>query len=312
MHDSDPTPHQDPEDRDRPEAADDPAPGARAEFGDAPRADGPEHDIDAEFAAMVESLALPGEMQADLESVDEAGPSIISVDDVPHNTYTAPREPLTGARGPDREQDATGREPDDPDGLTPEQAAEADSLAAALNAEAPRTPQAVKVAVVLTPLASAEALASLCAMSDLDCTVVPARSGAFAVKEFVSAHAEWDVSELLGGADTEPAEAAELASTLSRLSRAGVVLLTADLATDVGIESGLSGTITARRYTNGDAGEDAAAGLLLASVDQEVEDVLLGATRADDIRGAVKSSEVKPSKAMRWFTRGLRRPRGKR
>ena len=99
MHDSDPTPHQDPEDRDRPEAADDPAPGARAEFGDAPRADGPEHDIDAEFAAMVEGLALPGEMQADLESVDEAGPSIISVDDVPHNTYTAPREPLTGGRG---------------------------------------------------------------------------------------------------------------------------------------------------------------------------------------------------------------------
>ena len=312
MHDSDPTPHQDPEDRDRPEAADDPAPGARAEFGDAPRADGPEHDIDAEFAAMVEGLALPGEMQADLESVDEAGPSIISVDDVPHNTYTAPREPLTGGRG-GTDRDSADRDPadEDADGLVPGRAAEEEPQEKP-DSGAPGSPRAVKVAVVLTPLASAEALAALCAMSELDCTVVPARSGAFAVKEFVSAHVEWDVSELLGGAETEPAEAAELASTLSRLSRAGVVLLTADLATDVGIESGLSGTITARRYTNGDAGEDAAAGLLLASVDQEVEDVLLGATRADDIRGAVKSSEVKPSKAMRWFTRGLRRPRGKR
>ena len=298
MHDSDPTPHQDPEDRDRPEAADDPAPGARAEFGDAPRADGPEHDIDAEFAAMVEGLALPGEMQADLESVDEAGPSIISVDDVPHNTYTAPREPLTGGRG-GTDRDSADRDPadEDADGLVPGRAAEEEPQETP-DSGAPGSPRAVKVAVVLTPLASAEALAALCAMSELDCTVVPARSGAFAVKEFVSAHVEWDVSEL--------------ASTLSRLSRAGVVLLTADLATDVGIESGLSGTITARRYTNGDAGEDAAAGLLLASVDQEVEDVLLGATRADDIRGAVKSSEVKPSKAMRWFTRGLRRPRGKR
>ena len=288
MHDSDPTPHQDPEDRDRPEAADDPAPGARAEFGDAPRADGPEHDIDAEFAAMVGGLALPGEMQADLESVDEAGPSIISVDDVPHNTYTAPREPLTGGRG-GTDRDSADRDPadEDADGLVPGRAAEEEPQETP-DSGAPGSPRAVKVAVVLTPLASAEALAALCAMSELDCTVVPARSGAFAVKEFVSAHVEWDVSELLGGAETEPAEAA------------------------VGIESGLSGTITARRYTNGDAGEDAAAGLLLASVDQEVEDVLLGATRADDIRGAVKSSEVKPSKAMRWFTRGLRRPRGKR
>ena len=309
MHDSDPTPHQDPEDRDRPEAADDPAPGARAEFGDAPRADGPEHDIDAEFAAMVEGLALPGEIQEDLESLDETGPSIVSVDDVPHNTYTAPREPLTGAREAG-DRGSAGRdpdEPDEPDEPAAEQAAEVESPAAALDAQAP---QAVKVAVVLTPLAGADALASLCAMSDLDCTVVPSRSGAFAVKEFVSAHVEWDVSELLGGADTEPAEAAELASALSRLSRAGVVLMTADLATDVGIESGLSGTITARRYTNGRAGEDAAAGLLLASMDQEVEDVLLGVTRAEDIKGAVRSSEVRPGRAMRWFGRGLRRPRG--
>ena len=310
MHDSDPTPHQDPEDRDRPEAADDPAPGARAEFGDAPRADGPEHDIDAEFAAMVEGLALPGEMQADLESVDEAGPSIISVDDVPHNTYTAPREPLTGGRG-GTDRDSADRDPadEDADGLVPGRAAEEEPQETP-DSGAPGSPRAVKVAVVLTPLASAEALAALCAMSELDCTVVPARSGAFAVKEFVSAHVEWDVSELLGGAETEPAEAAELASTLSRLSRAGVVLLTADLATDVGIESGLSGTITARRYTGGEAGEDAAAGLLLASMDQEVEDVLLGVTRAEDIKGAVRSSEVRPGRAMRWFGRGLRRPRG--
>ena len=99
---------------------------------------------------------------------------------------------------------------------------------------APKAPKAIKIAVVLTPLASASALAALCAMSDLDCTIVPARSGAIAVKEFVSAHAEWDVAELLGGVETEPAEAAELAKALSRLSRGGVVLMTADLATDVG------------------------------------------------------------------------------
>ena len=167
-------------------------------------------------------------------------------------------------------------------------------------------PKAIKIAVVLTPLASANALAALCAMSDLDCTIVPARSGAIAVKEFVSAHAEWDVAELLGGVETEPAEAAELAKALSRLSRGGVVLMTADLATDVGIESGLSGTITARRYENGAAGEEASSGLLLSAVDQVVEDILLGIVRADDVEGALRSGEVTPGRAMRWFGRGLR------
>ena len=331
MHDSNTTPGHEPDDRDRPEADHDSADGIGTDAAGTGGA-APQHDIDAEFAAMMEGLALPSEMQADLESMDsldsldsleslesldEPGPSVVSVDDVPHNTYTAPKEPLTGGGqsdqridrdGPDSDQGADAESP--ASSASPATSPSTASDAGPAESASSASPRAVKVAVVLTPLASADALAAMCAMSDLECTVVPARSGAFAVKEFVSAHAEWDVSELLGGADTEPAEAADLASALSRLSRAGVVLLTADLATDVGIESGLSGTITARRYVDGKAGEDAAAGLLLASVDQEVEDVLLGIASADGIEGALKSSEVKTSRAMRWLARGLRRPRG--
>ena len=88
------------------------------------------------------------------------------------------------------------------------------------------------------------------------------------------------------------------------------MLLTADLATDVGIESGLSGTITARRYQNTEAGEEASAGLILAAVDQVVEDVLLGVTRAEEAPGAIRTQDVKPGRAMRLFGRGLRRPKG--
>lgn len=331
MHDSNTTPGHEPDDRDRLEADHDSADGIGTDAAGTGGA-APQHDIDAEFAAMMEGLALPSEMQADLESMDsldsldsleslesldDPGPSVVSVDDVPHNTYTAPKEPLTGGGqsdqridrdGPDSDQGADAESPASSASPATSPSTASDAGPAESASSAP--PRAVKVAVVLTPLASADALAAMCAMSDLECTVVPARSGAFAVKEFVSPHAEWDVSELLGGADTEPAEAADLASALSRLSRAGVVLLTADLATDVGIESGLSGTITARRYVDGKAGEDAAAGLLLASVDQEVEDVLLGIASADGIEGALKSSEVKTSRAMRWLARGLRRPRG--
>ncbi|MDU0348179.1 hypothetical protein [Actinomyces sp. MRS3W] len=244
-------------------------------------------DIDAEFAAMMEGIELPSEPED-----DDGGP--VSLNDVPHNIYGAPGSA-------------------DDDGLTPEQLAEVEALAAALGAgesadesDVATHPKAVKIAVVLTPLASADALASLCAASGLDCTVVPARSGAVAVKEFVSAHAEWDIAELLGGVDSEPAEAAELAGALSRLSRAGVVLMTADLATDVGIDSGLSGTITARRYYNGEAAEETSAGLLLASADQEIEDILLGVVRAEDVHGAIKTSEVKPGRMMRWLGRSMR------
>ena len=167
-------------------------------------------------------------------------------------------------------------------------------------------PKAVKIALVLTPIASADALASLCALSELACWVVPTSSGAVAVKELVSTHDEWDVSELLDGADSEPAEAAELAGTLSRLSRAGVVLVTADLATDVGIESGLSGTMTARHYAGGEAGEEVSAGLILASADQVIEDLLLGLARVQDVPGAIDTTTVKPSRIMKWFGRGLR------
>ena len=67
---------------------------------------------------------------------------------------------------------------------------------------------------------------------------VPSSTGAFAVKELVSTHEQWDISELVGGVDSEPQEAADLAKDLSRLTREGVVLLTADLATDAVLKPG--------------------------------------------------------------------------
>jgi len=76
----------------------------------------------------------------------------------------------------------------------------------------------------------------------------------------------------------------------------------------VGSEAGVPGTPPPRHFTNGQPGEEASAGLLLASMDQVVEDVLLGAIDAEDVPGAVRSSEIKAPRAMRWFGRGLRRP----
>ena len=58
----------------------------------------------------------------------------------------------------------------------------------------------------------------------------------------------------------------------------------------------------------GQAGQEGSAGLILSGVDQVVEDVLLGVTRAEDVPGAMRSSEVRVPRTMRWLSRGLRRP----
>ncbi|MCM3661861.1 hypothetical protein M3148_12800 [Georgenia satyanarayanai] len=171
------------------------------------------------------------------------------------------------------------------------------------------------VAVVLTPVASASALAGLCAMQDVDVHVVPSRSGAVAVVELEAAPAappsdDWDIGELLGATGEEvPAAADEVARTLSRLTKAGVVLITASLAQDAGFERGLSGQLTARRYAGGERGEDVAVGLVLAGADDVVEDLVLGRVRVTDVPGHARSGDLPRWKAARMFAKGLRKPR---
>ena len=194
-----------------------------------------QRDLDAEFAALMGDVEIPDDLstedlgaeqatgsepgrQAPVEdgsvstgSAGESGPADVRPDDVPHNTY----HPLNG--GDETTEDS------DRSRLTDAQEAQIAAAAESLSSYVPdqpedQAPRAVKVAVVMTPLNRADGLAGMCSLLDLDCTVVPSSSGAFAVKQFVSAHSDWDVAELLGGSDSEPAEAAELAAQLSRLS----------------------------------------------------------------------------------------------
>lgn len=170
----------------------------------------------------------------------------------------------------------------------------------------------ITLALVLTPVASAPALAAACAASGLVVDVVPTSRGAVAVRAVAVPEPsadEWDISELLGAEDVVPPEAAELASTLSRLTRHGVVLVTARLAEDSGVESGLSGQISARRYAGGEAAEEVPGGLVIAGADDVVEDLLLGRRVVTDIPGHVSSRDVGHGRG-RWFGKGPRRPKG--
>lgn len=191
------------------------------------------------------------------------------------------------------------------------------------------TDPAPPVALVLTPVASAAALAGLCSMTGVDVHVVPSRGGAIAVLELPPpagpvvpddaaaladpdalppAPPEWDMSELLPSDDV-PQAADDLARTLSRLSKTGVVLLTARLAADGGPETGISGHLSARRYTEGERGDDVPAGLVLAGADDVVENLILGRVRVEDVRGHERSGTLPRWKAAQMFAKGLRRRR---
>lgn len=167
------------------------------------------------------------------------------------------------------------------------------------------------LALVLTPVASGPALAGLCAMSGIDVHVVPSRAGAVAALELTPEPAEdggdeWDIATLLGGPEAVPRPADQLARSLSRLAKTGVVLLTATLAPsdDAGE---LTGQLTARRYAEGEPGEEIAVGLLLAGAEDVVEDLILRRVAVAEVPGHQRSGEMPRWKAARLFAKGLRR-----
>lgn len=200
----------------------------------------------------------------------------------------------------------------------------------------------ITLALVLTPLASAQALGALCALDGLDVDVVPSTRGAIVVRamgakgsmrldpaaadagatdptaqasdedapgaENDDAGSEWDIAELFDDGAV-PSEANHLAARISQLTRIGVVLLTAQLTEDGAFESGLSGQITAKRYLSGEPAEDLAAGLVLAGADDVVEDLLLGRVSVVDVKGHVSSRDAGRGRRSRWIGKGLRRPR---
>ncbi|UFU04251.1 hypothetical protein LQF12_06630 [Ruania suaedae] len=157
------------------------------------------------------------------------------------------------------------------------------------------------VAVVLTPIASAPALAGLCAIAKIDADIIPTGRGAVAARIIETAGD--DPSELLGG---PPPEADALAATLSRTAQAGVVLLTARLG--AGAE-GITGTITGRQYTGGEAAEEVSAGLMLAHADNVVEQILLGSLAPADAPGRLAPQELSRWQAARLMSKATRKKR---
>lgn len=168
-------------------------------------------------------------------------------------------------------------------------------------------PRAI-VAVVLTPVGSAPALAGLCAMAGIEATVVPTRRGALAVR-VIERSGEADaaadsLAELLGEA---PEIATTIAAALSRTSRYGAVLLVSRLGEG---DEGLVGTIAASQWRNGERTEDTvSSGLVLAQADDVVEQLLLGVVTPEDAPGAIAPGKLPPWQVRRLFRKSQRKPR---
>lgn len=177
---------------------------------------------------------------------------------------------------------------------------EFERLVAGLGAGLPAEPaQPAGLAVVVTPVASASALAGLCAISGLSCKVLPTGTGAVAAISL--APVEDPFAALMNAV---PAEADELAGALSRLTHLEVVLVVARLSA---ADDGPTGQLTAHRYASGERAGEISPGLVLSSVDALVEDLLLGAVRLDGVTGVEDTSSIPRWKAARMFTRGLKK-----
>lgn len=159
----------------------------------------------------------------------------------------------------------------------------------------------LSVALVLAPLPSTSALFSLLSLGGhhLDVVRIKPWSAAWIQVEDVYSEEDEFASLLVEGRDM-PAEVDVVARAVSRLSKFGAVAVMSWLVEGEGVEPGVSGQISARRYVSGVPEEDIPAGLLLGSLPQAAEDLLLGRTVPGDYPDSVKADG----------TRGLRRPFG--
>ncbi|HWS59240.1 MAG TPA: hypothetical protein VN257_11920 [Actinotalea sp.] len=139
--------------------------------------------------------------------------------------------------------------------------------------------EAPGVAVVLTQVARAEALAAACAIGKVPVDAVPTPIGAVAVCR--------------DGAPGAPEEAARVISKL--LAHSPVVLV---------VER--AGQLTASRWSQGEHDEDLAAGLFLDGAPPQVEALLLGTSRAGDLPGTVSSVGLSRWRATRVLAAAAR------
>ncbi|QAY62355.1 hypothetical protein ET495_02730 [Xylanimonas allomyrinae] len=143
-------------------------------------------------------------------------------------------------------------------------------------------PSERELAVLLTQIADAEALAAACALGELDVDAAPSPVGALAVLRDASGEA--------------PERAAAAVSQLV----AGVPLVLVTRA---------EGQLTAVRYQDGKPAGELPPGLVLSGAPEALEDLLTGQLAVRDLPGVIASAGIGRFKAMRMLTGVARKAR---
>lgn len=152
-----------------------------------------------------------------------------------------------------------------------------------------------RVACVLTPVASSDALAGLAALSELNAHVLGTSTGAAVVAELTG-----DVDPFAELTGAPPEEAAEIARALAKLIHIEVVLVVSTLA------PGEGGSMEAWRFNEDEPEQTVKPGLIVAALDTDLEDFLVGEATMDDLK-LIDTSAIPRRKAARMLARGLKR-----
>lgn len=161
-------------------------------------------------------------------------------------------------------------------------------------------PKERTLALVLTPVVSARALAGLASIGKVSCTVLPTPRGAVATRVV-----ETDPFAALTG--EVPDEARGLAVAMAALARMDVVLVLVRLTGDAETGLGFEGSTTGYRVSLDGLGEEVSAGLLLANADPIVEDLIFGEVLPADAPGAIQTDSIERAEAIKMVREGTRR-----
>ena len=148
------------------------------------------------------------------------------------------------------------------------------------------------LAVILSPIASANALSAALTMVGSTADVVPTRSGSAVfmdVPQEGTGDPEADeaaaMAALLGDERPLPDSVDQMARLVSKLARQGAVAITSWTSDS---EAGVVGNMVARRYVNGEPEDALPSGLVLANLDLVLEELLLGRVSVEEVRAKRK------------------------
>ena len=162
-----------------------------------------------------------------------------------------------------------------------------------------------RVGLVLTELAHFEILQKILDTEGLDARALGTQTGAVAWVPVTSEEDEF--ASLLGASRPVAAEVEGVARTLSEILDRSVVALQSWLTVgDDEDDISVAGQIVAWRFTKGGPGEELHGGLVVASMDESVEDLLVGRTDPlthEDFSPPTSAWEILKQAKQSWMNR---------